>query len=243
MIVATNWPPYTPAELPPAVAGDLESILEPLYVATLELHRTLYRYELLRALGRDSEFVERINGTSAAPSLNTVKGCINTAIVASLCCFFDEDASAVNLRTILNRVLRPEYAERFCEFHASVDPSFDVRWQIGRLQRMQRRLKPGGSAGKAIERLSHLRNQMVAHLDRRPAFDRGYPVMADMSVVLAAVANVMVSTVRLTIPGRRIMPAWGRRDAQLQARALCLAIHPVESASAGFLHLVSGAPK
>ena len=33
MIVASNWPPYTPAEVPPMLADDLKSILEPLYVA------------------------------------------------------------------------------------------------------------------------------------------------------------------------------------------------------------------
>ena len=76
MIVASTWSPYTPAELPPSLGAELECILEPLYVATLELHRTLYRYELLAALGRNWDFVQRINGTTAAPPLNTVKGCV-----------------------------------------------------------------------------------------------------------------------------------------------------------------------
>ena len=102
IIVASNWPPYTPAELPPSLAGELEFILEPLYVVTLTLHRTLYRYELRAALGHDWDFVQRINGTTAAPPLNTVKGCVNTAIVMSLCAFFDKEAAAVNLKSILN---------------------------------------------------------------------------------------------------------------------------------------------
>lgn len=58
--------------------------------------------------------------------------------------------------------------------------------------------------------------------------------MADMTSVLAAVANIVISIVRLTIAGREIIPAQGRRNAQLQARALCLAIRPVESADAGY---------
>jgi hypothetical protein len=136
MIVASNWPPYTPAEVPPMLADDLKSILEPLYVATLELHRTVYRYELLAALGRNWDFVQRINGTTAAPPLNTIKGCINTAIVVSLCAFFDEAVSGVNLKTVLNCVLRPEYAMGFRQFHAATNPGFDVDRQLARLRRM-----------------------------------------------------------------------------------------------------------
>jgi hypothetical protein len=226
MIVASNWPPYTPAEVPPMLADDLKSILEPLYVATLELHRTVYRYELLAALGRNWDFVQRINGTTAAPPLNTIKGCINTAIVVSLCAFFDEAVSGVNLKTVLNCVLRPEYAMGFRQFHASTNPGFDVDRQLARLRRMQRRLRRGNT-GRAIERLSGLRNQMVAHLDVRPEFAKGYPVMADMGTVLAGVANIVVSLVRLVIPGRPVVPALGRRDARRQALALALAIHPI----------------
>ena len=48
------------------------------------------------------DFVQRINGTTAAPPLNTFKGCVNTAIVMSLCAFFDKEAAAVNLMRILN---------------------------------------------------------------------------------------------------------------------------------------------
>jgi hypothetical protein len=233
MIVTSYWPPFTTAELPPSLVRELESILEPLYVATLELHRTSYRYELLAGLGRDRNFVDRINRTTAAPPLNTVKGCVNTAIVVSLCAFFDEESSAVNLKKTLNEVLRPEYADRFREFHATIDASFDASHQLARLRRMQRRLRRG-NIGKAIERLRDLRNQMVAHLDTRPEFAKGYPVMADMTSVLAAVANIVISIVRLTIAGRGIIPARGRQDAQLQARALCLAIRPVESLDAGY---------
>jgi hypothetical protein len=48
----SNWPPFEMAELPPQLVGELESILKPLYLATLELHRTAYRYEIMAALGR-----------------------------------------------------------------------------------------------------------------------------------------------------------------------------------------------
>src|SRR5215475_9052938 len=89
LAVAINGPPFTVAELPPKLASELECILTPLYLATLELHRTIYRYELSVALGRDWSFVNKINRTAIAPALNTIKGCIFTAIVVSLCAFFD----------------------------------------------------------------------------------------------------------------------------------------------------------
>ena len=65
MLVAINWPPFTAPELPPILVNELEGILEPLYLATHELHRTVYRYELLAALGRDWEFVNKAAVTSA----------------------------------------------------------------------------------------------------------------------------------------------------------------------------------
>jgi hypothetical protein len=127
--------------------------------------------------------------------------------------------------TILNRVLRPEYLEGFREFHAGINSTFDVDKNRDRLLWMRRRLRRGNT-GKAIQRLNDLRNQMVAHLDSQPEFAKGYPLIVDMTIVLAAVANIVISLIRLIAPGRRIQPALGRQDARLQARALCLAIQP-----------------
>jgi len=220
-----NWPPFSAANLPPALIDELECILEPLYLATRELDRTVYRYEMLAALGRDWAFVNKINGTSAAPGLTTINGCIFTAVVVSLCAFFDDTPGAVNLRMILNRVVRPEYLDRFREFHTLTNPTFDTDWQRERLLRLQRRLNRGDT-GKALARLNDLRNQIVAHLDTQPQFDDGWPVNADMAIVLAAVANTVISLVRFTIAERGVKPHEGRRNAQRQARALCAAIRP-----------------
>ena len=126
MIFAWNLAPYTRADLPPTLARELEGILEPLHVATLALHRTVYRHELQRAIGRNRDFVPRINGTTAAPPLTTIRGCLAESVVGSLCSFFDEHANAVNLKAILNCVLRPEYADRFREFHTIANPGFDA---------------------------------------------------------------------------------------------------------------------
>lgn len=223
LTVAINWPPFAPAELPPNLVGELQCILTPLYLATLELQRTVYRYELLAALARDWTFVHKINGTVLAPALNTIKGCIFTAIVVSLCAFFDDEADAVNLRAVLNRVVRLEYLDRFREFHSQSNAVFDADNQHERLLRLQRRLRRG-DAGKAFVRLNDLRNQVVAHLDTQPEFDDGWPVVGDMTIVLAAIASIVISVVRLAIPGRVIRPALGRKDAQRQAYALCQAI-------------------
>jgi hypothetical protein len=225
LTVAIDWPPFTVAELPPKLAGELECILTPLYLATLELHRTIYRYELSVALGRDWSFVNKIDRTAIAPALNTIKGCIFTAIVVSLCAFFDEKADAVNLKAILNRVVRPEYLLRFSEFHMQWNPTFSADKQHARLLRLQRRLRRGDS-GRALVRLNDLRNQVVAHLDSQPQLGHGWPVIRDITVVLAAVANILISLMRLATPGRVIRPALCRRDAQHQARALCQAIRP-----------------
>lgn len=221
----SNWLPFTAAELPAPLVHELEGILRPLYIATLELHRTVYRYELLQALGRDWSFVRKVDGTTAAPALNTVKGCINTTLVTSLCAFFDENQGAVNLRTILNLVVRPSFLASFREFHTQTKPGFDTDWQRDRLVRLQRRLNRG-ETGKALARLNALRNQKVAHLDIDPSFADGWPIGHDMTIVLAATANIVISLVRFAIAGRRVRPLLGRQDARDQARALCRAIHP-----------------
>jgi hypothetical protein len=223
--VAINWPPFTAAELPLNLVGELECVLTPLYLATLELHRTIYRYELLAALGRDWTFVNKINRTALAPALNTIKGCVFTAIVVSLCAFFDDETDAVNLRAILNRVVRPEYLDRFRRFHRQRNAAVDTDKQHERLLRLQRRLRRGGT-GKALARLNALRNQVVAHLDTQPEFGGGWPVVGEIRIVLVAVANIVISLTRFTIPDRPIRPSLGRRDAQRQARALCQAIQP-----------------
>ena len=222
---AINWQPFTPTELPPNLIDELDCILSPLYAATLELHRTVYRHELLASLGRDWAFINKIDGTTTAPALNTVKGYVYTTLVVSLCAFFDDAPDAVNLRAILNRIMRPEYLDNFREFHRQTNPEFDTDRQYERLLRLQRRLR-GGDTGKALARLKRLRNQVVAHLDTHPKFDDGWPVNVDMTIVLAGVANIVISLVRFAIAGRRIKPLLGRQDARSQARALSQAIRP-----------------
>jgi hypothetical protein len=96
MIFVWSLAPYTRADLPPALADVLESILEPLHVATLALHRMIYCHELQRAIGRNRDFVPRINGTTAAPPLTTIRGCLAESVVGGLCRFFDEDARETN---------------------------------------------------------------------------------------------------------------------------------------------------
>jgi hypothetical protein len=234
---AFNWQPFTSAELPPTLAHELNGILKPLYVATLELHRTVYRYELLAALGRDWGFIRKVDGTTAAPALNTIKGCIFTTIITSLCGFFDDSPDAVNLRAILNRVVRPKYLDRFQEFHHQANAGFDTIGQRERLVRLQRRLRRG-ETGKALARLHDLRNQVVAHLVTEPAFDDGWPVIADMTIVLAAVANIVISLVRFAIAGRGVRPLLGRLDAQKQARAMSQAIRPSAIGRRGSVRLI-----
>jgi hypothetical protein len=192
---------------------------------------------VLAALGRDWNFVRKVDGTTAAPALNTIKGCVFTTIIVSLCGFFDDSRDAVNLRAILNRVVRPECLDRFREFHRRTNPGFDTDRQRERLLRLQRRLNRGETA-RALARLQDLRNQVVAHLGTEPAFNAGWPIIADMTVVLAAVANVVISLVRFAIAGRRVTPLLGRLDAQGQARVLTQAIRPSAIGRRGSIRLL-----
>lgn len=218
-----NWPPFEAAELPSELKDDLAGILRPFYLATLELGRTVCRYEVLAAIGRDWAFVSKVNGTTVAPGMTTIKGCINTAVVVSLHALFDP--KAVNLQAILNRVLRPQYADRFCSFHRSLKPGFDTDRERQRLLRLQRRLR-NGDAGKALTRLANLRNQIVAHLDLQPEFSDGWPTGRDMAIVLAAATNIVVSLIHFIFPRRVVVPQDVRRNARLQAHALTRAIRP-----------------
>ena len=68
-----NRPPFEPTELPPALKDDLEGILRPLYLATLEVERTVCRYEMLAAIGPNWTFVNKINGTTVAPGMTTMR--------------------------------------------------------------------------------------------------------------------------------------------------------------------------
>ena len=90
----------------------------PLYVETLALRRTVYRYGLVAALGGNQTFVSKINGTTAALA------------------FFDEEPGAVNLRAILNRVVRPDYIDSFRDFHNTTNPTFDTDRQREHLLRL-----------------------------------------------------------------------------------------------------------
>ena len=218
-----NWAPFAAAELPPELRRDLADILTPFYLATLELERTICRYELLIAIGRDRDFVRKIHGTAVAPGMNTIKGCFTTAIVVSLCALFDPDA--VSLQAILNRVLKPEYAEAFRAANEEDGRGFDVDRQRERLLTLQRRLKRGG-AGKALARIMKLRNQIVAHLDTEPEFSDGYPNGRDMVIVLAAAANIVVSLTRFIFPEREIAVPMVRRNARLQAHGFVRAVRP-----------------
>lgn len=224
-VTPINWPPFEAAELPPELRGDLKGILTPLHLATLELSRTISRYEMLAAIGRDWAFVNKINGTTAAPGMTTIKGCVYTAVVISLHALFDEAPTAVNLRAILNRVVRPEYLDRFRAFHKLANPTFDADQQRARLLRLQRRVNKG-ETGKALARLADLRNQIVAHLDTQPKFGDGWPANRDMVIVLAAATNMVVSLLRFAIVGRDVSPVLVRQNAQRQARALAEAIRP-----------------
>jgi hypothetical protein len=219
----TNWAPFAAAELPPELRNDLRDILAPFYLATLELTRTVCRYELLVAIGRDRNFVKKIHGTTVAPAMNTIKGSLNTSIVMSLCAIFDPDA--VSLQAIMNRILRPEYVDAFRAAHKGSVRGLDTDQQRDRLFRLQRRLKRG-MAGKSLARVADLRNQIVAHLDTEAEFGDGYPNGRDMAILLAAAANILVSLARFVFLDREIVVPIVRRNSRLQAQGFVQAIRP-----------------
>jgi CRISPR/Cas system-associated protein Cas10 (large subunit of type III CRISPR-Cas system) len=83
-----------------------------------------------------------------------------TTVIVSLCGLFDKSRDAVNLRAIVNRVLRREYLDRFREFHRQAKPGFNTDARVARLTRLQRRLNRG-ETGKALSRLQDLETRSL----------------------------------------------------------------------------------
>ena len=68
----------------PDMPTDLRAGIEALRIATGHFLVVAHRYEMYRALARDKDFFTRINQTTAADGLNTVRGALVSSLVVSL---------------------------------------------------------------------------------------------------------------------------------------------------------------
>jgi AbiU2 len=182
-----------------------------------------HRYEMYRAIARDADFVARINMTSCASGLNTVRGALVATLVISLAALFDQSRDATSLHKVLNPFLSPANAAAFAAIHHTFFVPIDSDRMLSLLRRLRFRLSRNPLKG-AIERLRDLRHQDVAHLDLNPAFPKGPALTSDIDLVYAVSANVIVKCNRFC--GLDIRASEIRANARSQAHTLCQSVLP-----------------
>jgi hypothetical protein len=187
-----QWPPISAGEYPEEMPPKLVALLPSLHTACVMVTSAVYEHELYRALGRDQSFIDKVNGTAVAPAIDLLRTCISRSLILTLASLFKSDPKAVNLRHILNGLCDPRYTGFFVTQHQQLHPPLNTEHQRARLVRMQRRLNRESLRG-CIQRLDDLRDQGVAHVDRWPKADFEWPFFRDVSVALAAAANITVT--------------------------------------------------
>src|SRR5262249_53556285 len=107
-----------------------------------------------------------------------------------LASLFDQSPRAIDLRRIVNVLLRPEHNEIFEQFHASFPVPYNTAAGRARLIQYRKKLNEG-KLGVALKRILDLRNQGVAHLDQSPIYPSGRPLIRDADYVLAAACAIV----------------------------------------------------
>ena len=184
----------------------------------------VYEHELYRAFGRDQSFIDKVNGTDVAPAIGLLRTCISDSLILALASLFKSDERAVNLRHILNRLCDPRYTDFFVTEHQRLHPPVNTQHQRGRLVRMRRRLNREPLRGR-LQRLDDFCNQGVAHVDRSPKADFEWPFVRDVSVALAAAANITVTALHY-MTRRRVDVRATRRHAIMLRQAFTQAVRP-----------------
>jgi hypothetical protein len=224
LVSMPRWPPFSATEYPEGMPPELAELLPSLHAACVMVLSAVYEHELYRAFGRDQSFIDKVNGTDVAPAIGLLRTCISDSLILTLASLFKSDSRAVNLRPILNRLCDPRYTDFFVTEHQRRRPLLNTEHQRARLVRMQRRLNREPLRG-CIQRLDDLRDQGVAHVDRSPKADFEWPFLRDVSVALAAAANITVTALHY-MTWRRFDVRASRQHAIRLRQAFTQAVRP-----------------
>jgi hypothetical protein len=216
-------PPHPLVTMLPDMPAELRNALEGLRRATGHFLVVAHRYEMYRAIARDPAFVARINRTTAAEGMNTIRGALTATLVISLAALFDQNSDSTSLTRVLNSIIVSARAGTFAALHASFIPAIDTGPALDGLHRLRSRLSRAPLRG-ALDRLWDLRNQNVAHLDVDPTFPKGRALTGDIDLVHAASANTIVKANRFC--GVHVRVSDVRAEARSQALAFCRSIQP-----------------
>jgi hypothetical protein len=137
---------------------------------------------------------------------------------------FKSDPRTVNLRHILNKLCDPRYTSFFVTQHQRLHPPLNTEHQRARLVRMRQRLNHEPLRGR-IQRLDDLRDQGVAHVDLSPKADFEWPFLRDVSIALAAAANITVTALHY-MTWRRFNVRASRQHGVLIKQAFTQAVRP-----------------
>jgi hypothetical protein len=224
LISMPQWPPFQPDEYPEQMPPELVALLPSLHAACVIILSATYENELFRAMGRDQDFLLKVNGTDVAPAVGLLRTCISRSLILALASLFKSAPELANLRHILKKLCDPRYTDFFAAQHQRLLPPLNTEHQRARLVRMHRRINRDPLRA-CIQRIDDLRDQGVAHVVLSPDADFEWPFLQDLSVALAAAANVTV-TVLHYMTWRRFDVRASRQHAVLLKQAFIKSIRP-----------------
>jgi hypothetical protein len=219
-----QWPPFVPAEYPNGMPPELVALLPSLHAACVIVLSATYEHELYLAFGRDREFIGKVDGTPVAPAIGLLRACISKSLILALASLFKSDPKSVNLRHIIKALCDPRHTDFLAAAHQTITPHVNTARERARLVHMQRRLNRGPLKA-CIQRLDDLRDQGLAHIERVPKADFEWPFIRDVSVALAAAANMAVTSLHF-MTWRRFDVQASRQHAFALRHAFTQAIRP-----------------
>jgi hypothetical protein len=184
-----RWQNYREEDLPPNASPALREAFSRLDAATEQTRRALNVHYLFIEMKRTRPFAAAVNNTRVADGANVVASALIIDLIIKLASLFDRDPKAIDLRRIINSLLRPEHARVFEQFHASFSVPYDAAAGRARLNRYRKMLGEG-KLGAALRRIVDLRNQGIAHLDQNPSYPDGRPWIRDTDYALAAACAI-----------------------------------------------------
>lgn len=186
LISMPQWPEFTRDDCPPGLPQDLVDLLPGLHAACVVIVEASYEHDLLRALN-SAAFISRVNGTPVMPGVQIVITSVVDSLIVALCSVFDPDYRGIDLKPIVNRFCDPNHVPVFEDWHRA--RRVVTEQSRRRLVRLQRRLGRNPFE-RSLERIRGLRRKGIAHIDLtvQPGFD--WPYVRDITIVLAASANL-----------------------------------------------------
>jgi hypothetical protein len=223
MFEMRNWPPLEPHEVPPNLPSELQALLFPLQQVAAATLVLISEHEMMAALGQEEAFIRKVTATNAAAGLNTINACILDSLIIGLCALFDGRSDHIVFRPILNRLSDPQHVPLFQAWHDTKD-RLDAARACARLGRMRKRLNKNPLKA-SLKRLDDLRDQGIAHISHSPNFSRGWPLVRDITYLVALASNISVTALNL-MTVRRIQTKACLADARAIASGVSSSIRP-----------------